>query len=124
MKTANVLMCLVAGLCLSASAEEASQDPPPLSPEVKATVPAMDCPQPKIPERASMPMEDVDYFIKKVNAYGDCVSTYVTQRQVDIKKYSDLARAHAEAGNDAVKVIGDYRAKVVAFQDAHAPKKN
>ncbi|MEJ0037919.1 MAG: hypothetical protein WDO68_17900 [Gammaproteobacteria bacterium] len=124
MKTRNPLLWCAAAVCLSASAQEASQDPQPLPPEVKASVPAMDCPQPKIPERASMPVEDIDYFIKKVNAYGDCVSAYVTLRQVDIKKYSDLARAHAEAGNDAVKVIGDYRAKVVAFQDAHLPKKN
>ncbi|MEJ1964537.1 MAG: hypothetical protein WDO56_24495 [Gammaproteobacteria bacterium] len=124
MKTRNSMVWIVACLCLSASAEEAPQEPPPELPaEVKAAVPPMDCAQPKIPERASMPVEDIDFFIKKVNAYGDCVSAYVTVRQVDIKKYSDLARAHAEAGNSAVKEIGDYRAKVVAFQEKHNPRK-
>ncbi len=119
----RALLGALAGLCLVASAQDSVDKLPELSPEVRATVPAMNCPQPKIPERASMPVEDIDFFITKVNAYGMGVSAYIADRNTQAKKYRDLARAQADAGNAAVKEIGDYRASVIAFQEKHKHKK-
>jgi hypothetical protein len=97
-------------------AGESPKEPPPVSVESPATVPQMACEQPKIPQRYSMPHEDVDYFIKRASAYVECVAKYISERQAQIRKYNDLARAQADAGNAAVKEVNDYRAKVKAFQ--------
>jgi len=97
--------------------------PPPLSPEVLATIPSASCDKPRIPERASMPDEDVRYFLDKVQVYTDCVTAFIQQRQVDMRHFNDLARAHAESGNDAARGINEYHVKVREFMDKHAPKK-
>ncbi len=117
-----IAIALVAG---SAHAQEpAAGDPPqpPLSPEVLATVPAMDCEQPKIPERASMPRDDIDYLYKRVNAYNDCISQYITARQAEVKRYGDLSRAQADAANAVVSDFNAYRERLKAFDEKHNKK--
>ena len=97
--------------------------PPPLPAEALATVPPLTCDKPKISDRASMPDEDVRYFLDKVRAYTDCVTSFIEQRQADMRHYNDLARAHAESGNEAARGINEYHVKVREFMERHSPKK-
>ena len=104
-------------------ADQAAALAPDLPKEALDTVPAMACEKPKIPQRASMPEDDIHYFLEKVRAYTACVSAYITERQTQMRKYNDLARAHAQTGNAVAQDVNLYQGQVKEFLDKHMPKK-
>jgi hypothetical protein len=89
---------------------------------LEATVPKMDCVQPKIPQRFSVAPDDVRHFEKQVEAYRDCVNKFVEQRQAQAQKADAIAKAEADSGNAAVKEINDYFAQVKLFEAKNKPK--
>ena len=121
MKTAGITASLVL-FGVAAIAQEPA--PEPLPAEVRANVAAMNCPQPPIPERFSLPREDIAFLYKRANDYADCVSAYVNARQEKMKQYNDLGRAEAEAANAAIAEINDYKARLKQFDEKHNTKKN
>lgn len=90
--------------------------------EANLQVPSVNCTEPKLPQRLSLPQEDLMYLEKQVNDYRACLKAYVDARRVDAQKYADRAKAEADAGNAAVKEVNDYTAKVKAYEASHGVK--
>lgn len=101
------LPLVAAGLMLGATVAVAQQP---------ADIPPVKCEPPNVP--GSRMMEDTSIrkrFERDMKAYGDCMRTYVNERQAAAKSLQEQARAHAEAGNAAV---GQYNAAVKAANEA------
>lgn len=111
---------VIAALCVSGGvmAEDAAAPA-----QTASSVPTMNCPQPKLPERVSIPQEDIQYLMEQIRTYTDCVRKYVEARQEAANRYNALVKAEADAGNAAVKEINEYHAQVLAFRDKHDPAK-
>lgn len=116
---AALFLLAMTTVCFAQAAAPAAPADAPAYSAASAEVPADACTQPKLPERYSIPHDDIVYLEKQVNAYGACVKAYVEARQASAQKYSDLAKAEADAGNAAVKMINDYYAKVKSFEASH-----
>jgi hypothetical protein len=111
-----VMFSLGAGIAI------AQETPPPNAVVLETSVPKMSCPQPKVPQRVSVAPEDVAYLEKQAQAYGDCVTKYVNDRQAQTQKYNDMAKAEAEAGNAAVIEINSFYAQVKDIEKKNKPK--
>jgi hypothetical protein len=113
-----------AGLAVLLSCGFAAADgaTPPAAAAPEASVPTMACTQPKLPQRFSVAPEDVAYLEKQAQAYGDCVTKYVNERQAQTQKYNDMAKAEADAGNAAVIEINSFYAKVKDIEQKNKSK--
>ncbi|MEI9995039.1 MAG: hypothetical protein WDM91_10625 [Rhizomicrobium sp.] len=80
------------------------------------------CVQPALPQRFSLPPEDIAYLHKQVNAYGECIAKYVSARQSAGQDYAGRARAEIDAGNAAATEANAYIAKVRDFESRHRDK--
>ncbi|MEJ0028849.1 MAG: hypothetical protein WDN01_22710 [Rhizomicrobium sp.] len=110
MRFALAALCLLAAA--PAFAQSASVAPPPADP----------CVPPALPQRFSLPAEDIAYLHKQVNAYSVCVSQYIAARQTAGQDYANRARAEIDAGNAAAKDANAYIATVKDFESQHRDK--
>ncbi len=98
----------------------AADSPPDTVPE--QNIPSVECVSPRIPARAFVAEDDVNYLKKQANAYAACMQKYIDERQAQIRVYGQRQQAEAEAANAAIKALNDYFARVKAFASQHEPK--
>ena len=102
---------LVLALLGGSALAQAPADAPPAPPA---------CVAPKIVERVSVPREDIAHLQQLANAYGDCMKTYIAQRQAAADAYGVKANAEMEAGNAAAHQVNALYEAVKAYAARHA----
>ena len=88
-----------------------AQSPAPAAPV--GDIPPMKCTAPTMPGERMM--EDASIrkrFERDVKTYGDCVKSWVSERQATAEALQKAAKANVEAGNSAVN---DYNALMNKF---------
>ena len=99
----------VAAACLLLGATVAAAQQP-------IDIPPVKCELPRLP--GSRMMEDPSIrkrFERDIKAHGDCVKSYVAERQASAKALQEQAKAHADAGNAPVV---EYNAALKAINEA------
>jgi len=102
-KTAAVLACL-----LIASVVALADDKPAGS-AVHDSLAPPNCTKPSMPSSVRS-ADDTTEFDEKVDAYKDCITTYVSDQNALAKKHMDAANGAVNEYNDFTKVVNEYRA--------------
>src|SRR5437016_13132777 len=113
------IMLLAVGIAAAPGAmSSAEESRTPATPVLEVSVPKLDCPRPKLPERIAS-ADEAASLTRQVNAYTACATRYVSERRAQAQKHGDVAKQEADAGNTAVKEINDFfaSAKQLAQKD-------
>jgi hypothetical protein len=105
------LVAMGAAVAHDAAAPEATSNPqvPPVAP--------MDCKAPRIPQRASVAPEDLQFLDRQTDIYAKCASQYIEEHKARMRQYSAMAQAEADAANNTIKEVNDFYAHVKVLKD-------
>jgi len=68
-----------------------------------AQPPVLHCQKPTPPPKHKPTRAQVDSYNQVLPKYRACIQAYVSERNADAKKYSELSQANAKAANTAIE---------------------
>ncbi|MBV8063699.1 MAG: hypothetical protein JOY51_08890 [Nevskia sp.] len=113
----NRLILIAAAAALSPAALAADPAPAPAAaPATAEAVPASTCVRPQIQYDAAGKIKNAKELQPQVNVYQNCTDAYVAARKQSVADHDAAAKAHRDAGNDAVKQFNDFVEEIKAAQ--------
>jgi hypothetical protein len=101
-----------------AAAAAADQPTIPLPAAIPdATVPALSCVQPDLPDLSKVTAKELKSIEAQIKSYGDCMQQYIDDRHAKSSLYVSLQKAEVDAGNAAVKAFNAFFAQVRELQN-------
>ena len=115
----NRLLLIAAALTLAPAAMAADNTPAPAAPG--ATTPTdmvapTTCERPQLELDPAGKLKNPKDLQPKVTAYQNCTNAYIAQQKQAVLASEAAAKAHRDAGNDAVQQFNNFAAELSAAQ--------
>ncbi len=115
----NRLLLIAAALTLAPAAMAADNTPAPAAPGATTpteTVAATPCQKPQLEFDTAGKLKNTKDLQPKVTAYQSCTDAYVAEQKQAVLASEAAAKAHRDAGNDAVQQFNNFAAELSAAQ--------